>query len=32
MSYELYLIGAAVFEALVFGWAIWTVHRESRQR
>ncbi len=32
MSYEPYLIGAAIFEALVFGWAIWIAYRESRQR
>jgi len=32
MDYVPYLIGAAIFEALVFGWAIWTVYRESRKK
>lgn len=32
MSHVPYLIAAAIFEALVFGWAIWTVYRESRKR
>ncbi len=32
MNHVPYLIAAALFEVLVFGWAIWTVYRESRQR
>ncbi len=32
MSYVPYLIAAAIFEALVFGWAAWVVYRESHKR
>ncbi len=31
MSYEPYLIAAALFEALIFGWALWTAWREGRR-
>lgn len=31
MTHVPYLIAAAIFEILVFGWAIWVAYRETRR-